>query len=532
MRNTGLHHRGGRERGPPPSGGIVGSGSSCMRLFAFLSNMFDGEMTLDEKLVLQILRRLAATPYDKENADHEQLLRRFFLLCFPEATLEPAKEEDSRWKEVGFQSEDPRRDFRGGGFLALQNLCFFRLRYPRQFFTLSRKSYTAGFPMAAAFINITHMLTAYLRLTVSAGLAAGEIQAPRRAMRHFLRLCLSPAALEDEAEERVQLNDFSKGSKEGSFLCPPPLPGAAALAQRRGSDSYSDSDLVRSDLSAASANAPACGMRTAAANVPQGQPTQASSPLPSGPLLPGRRLRRGSSDLGRGRVRTGQVTENRVLTVFGHLFVFACMRLDQELGLRGAWQPDGTDPPLAHSPRHFPHHFSGRRRLHGHFVHSSRRTSASKGSSGKSHPAEETHMATEPSAGSGGASEASRDSVLAPTQGRDTAPVSPARSVAGMEETELCPTSGELSATPSPRSTGSGREQPSVLPANPGAPGDSGSCEAAARPASGGSDGLLHRRAQLCFGEALKEVRNAVDAVLCDGTVQTVGDLGAICRSC
>lgn len=376
------------------------------------------------------------------------------------------------------------------------------------------------------------MLTAYLRLTVSAGLAAGEIQAPRRAMRHFLRLCLSPAALEDEAEERVQLNDFSKGSKEGSFLCPPPLPGAAALAQRRGSDSYSDSDLVRSDLSAASANAPACGMRTAAANVPQGQPTQASSPLPSGPLLPGRRLRRGSSDLGRGRVRTGQVTENRVLTVFGHLFVFACMRLDQELGLRGAWQPDGTDPPLAHSPRHFPHHFSGRRRLHGHFVHSSRRTSASKGSSGKSHPAEETHMATEPSAGSGGASEASRDSVLAPTQGRDTAPVSPARSVAGMEETELCPTSGELSATPSPRSTGSGREQPSVLPANPGAPGDSGSCEAAARPASGGSDGLLHRRAQLCFGEALKEVRNAVDAVLCDGTVQTVGDLGAICRSC
>lgn len=53
------------------------------------------------------------------------------------------------------QSADPRRDFRGGGLLALENLCFFRLRYPVQFESFSRKSYEAGFPMAAAFINVT-----------------------------------------------------------------------------------------------------------------------------------------------------------------------------------------------------------------------------------------------------------------------------------------------------------------------------------------------------------------------------------------
>ena len=32
-----------------------------------------------------------------------QLLQRFFVLCFPEAAAEVCKEEDPRWREVGFQ---------------------------------------------------------------------------------------------------------------------------------------------------------------------------------------------------------------------------------------------------------------------------------------------------------------------------------------------------------------------------------------------------------------------------------------------
>lgn len=59
-------------------GGVASS--SCLRFFAFLANMFDGEMTLDEKFALQLLRRFASTPFDKGNPDHEEVGNTRFLL--------------------------------------------------------------------------------------------------------------------------------------------------------------------------------------------------------------------------------------------------------------------------------------------------------------------------------------------------------------------------------------------------------------------------------------------------------------------
>lgn len=136
---------------------------------------------------------------------------------------------------IWLQSSNPRTDFRGGGVLALENLIYFRLHFPKAFNDFVYKSRVAGFPMAAALINVTvskrhcsihldlsihscwplsgpfsvfsgkvpscgrlwptqHMLTTYLNVKKGcrppAGLS-GDLEASKRSMKNFLRLCIS-----------------------------------------------------------------------------------------------------------------------------------------------------------------------------------------------------------------------------------------------------------------------------------------------------------------------------------------------------
>ncbi|CDJ59036.1 ELMO/CED-12 family domain-containing protein, putative [Eimeria maxima] len=403
----------------------------------------------------------------------------FILICL---LMRPFLVSSAVWRwRYRCASADPRRDFRGGGLLALENLCFFRRRYPIQFEAFSRKSYEAGFPMAAAFINVTHMLAAYLRLTTPSGLGGGELQAPRRALRNFLRLCLSAAAAEEETEENFL-------PETTALRTPGPLPSRSTEVLRP----------------------PSC------------------SSLP-----PGRRLRRRASDSKQhaAPAEVGRVTEKRALTVFGHLFASACIRLDHELALRGAWQHEGTDPPLQ-SPRHTPMHLTNHRRLQVSLQNSRGLSRALHHLHGAS--SRESGLAGDRSGGSNcesRQSQASRESVLTPVEAHRGATSSPVRSLLAPEDTVSCPTSGVVSGGTTPRSTG-GHSCPCPQQGPPGSTESPRDPQPQRPCGEEPSDTLLHRRAQLCFGEALKEVRIAVDAVLCDGDVETVSDLHAICRGC
>lgn len=63
---------------------------------------------------------LRKTAYDSEDAAHEEKLLKLWHL------LMPGRDLDSRvsnsWKDLGFQGEDPKTDFRGMGLLGLENL--------------------------------------------------------------------------------------------------------------------------------------------------------------------------------------------------------------------------------------------------------------------------------------------------------------------------------------------------------------------------------------------------------------------------
>ena len=73
----------------------------------------------------------------------------------------------NRWKDLGFQRDDPISDFRGTGMLGLANLVYFAEQYPSIFLSMARdqqQSSEMEYPFATASINITHLMVNLLGL--------------------------------------------------------------------------------------------------------------------------------------------------------------------------------------------------------------------------------------------------------------------------------------------------------------------------------------------------------------------------------
>jgi len=67
------------------------------------------------------------------------------------------------WREIGFQRDDPRTDFRAGGILALLSLYYFA-RYSRHAYDRLKAEAGDDFFIAISSINLTSRLMSYLRI--------------------------------------------------------------------------------------------------------------------------------------------------------------------------------------------------------------------------------------------------------------------------------------------------------------------------------------------------------------------------------
>jgi len=67
-----------------------------------------------------------------------------------------------KWTEIGFQSTNPRTDFRGGGILSLLCLIYFSSEFKEQF-ELMKQSYKEkeDFFLAISSINLTSFMQSY-----------------------------------------------------------------------------------------------------------------------------------------------------------------------------------------------------------------------------------------------------------------------------------------------------------------------------------------------------------------------------------
>ncbi|KAL0537112.1 hypothetical protein IC582_026082 [Cucumis melo] len=115
---------------------------------------------------LQRLQHRMHIPFDETCVDHQEALRALWNAAYPNIELKGMISE--QWKEMGWQGPNPSTDFRGCGFISLENLLFFSRMFPASFRRLLLKEdgnrATWEYPFAVAGINVSFMLIQMLDL--------------------------------------------------------------------------------------------------------------------------------------------------------------------------------------------------------------------------------------------------------------------------------------------------------------------------------------------------------------------------------
>ena len=96
-------------------------GGFLKRTAAAAGAMLDAGSTPPEEALVNLseLHTLMYTPFNATLPAHEALLQRLWSAVAPDAEYAPVS---PAWQELGFQGDDPRTDFRGGGLLSLHCL--------------------------------------------------------------------------------------------------------------------------------------------------------------------------------------------------------------------------------------------------------------------------------------------------------------------------------------------------------------------------------------------------------------------------
>ncbi|XP_063947195.1 uncharacterized protein LOC108216835 isoform X2 [Daucus carota subsp. sativus] len=138
----------------------------------FNNKLFGGgkstEITLNpvQAARLQRLQERMSMPFDETRIDHQASLLALWKIAFPNVPLSGFISE--QWKEMGWQGCNPSTDFRGCGFISLENLLFFARTFPACFFRLlfkkGGKRAAWEYPFAVAGINVSFMLIQMLDL--------------------------------------------------------------------------------------------------------------------------------------------------------------------------------------------------------------------------------------------------------------------------------------------------------------------------------------------------------------------------------
>lgn len=145
----------------------IGRGFSCVcaqRRNSDARSSFDLTPSQDE--CFERLQRRIDVTYDSSNPQHQETLRALWNAAYPDEELFGLVTE--QWKEMGWQGKDPSTDFRGGGFISVENLLYFARAYPKSFQALLQKQEGDRamweYPFAVAGVNITFMLIQMLDL--------------------------------------------------------------------------------------------------------------------------------------------------------------------------------------------------------------------------------------------------------------------------------------------------------------------------------------------------------------------------------
>lgn len=159
-------------------------------------------LTESEIRAIADLSYMSQIPYDESNTYHERLLFQYWWLASDTlsyitncASMSLVSLHNFTWTSLGFQGNNPRTDFRGGGVLSLACMVYFAQHYTSIFATILKEASSLRcYPFSAGFINVAHLLYVCLHLNPRAKqCSTGEYsKLSQKAYKSFARLLSDP----------------------------------------------------------------------------------------------------------------------------------------------------------------------------------------------------------------------------------------------------------------------------------------------------------------------------------------------------
>lgn len=144
----------------------------------------------------------ATKPFSDQEVSHLAALRSLWSASFPDDYFH-AEIKSQKWKELGFQGDDPRTDFRGAGILGLRNILYLTEHYPAAFTAMADIKNTKiveAYPFAITCLNVTMQLRELLGMGWKGGGSSATLKGTFPTLAGFL---FAPDLNEEESCETI-----------------------------------------------------------------------------------------------------------------------------------------------------------------------------------------------------------------------------------------------------------------------------------------------------------------------------------------
>ena len=206
------------------------------------------DLTVSEYKSFNSLKKKVIPSYNAQNEEHEKTLKELFnktkeLLNndnnissteITEITAKESSNEDENekiWRKIGFQTKEPRNDFRGGGIYSLDLMIYFIKNFEKDYLNIINEDY---FTFALTCIRVSYLIRTYLYLLTSEEIRINSkfqrgIFANRKQLKYFCYFLIDNDNLLNDICCTSIISIFQKfkekktGQKEKNYLIIEPI---------------------------------------------------------------------------------------------------------------------------------------------------------------------------------------------------------------------------------------------------------------------------------------------------------------------
>ena len=206
------------------------------------------DLTVSEYKSFNSLKKKVIPSYNAQNEEHEKTLKELFnktkeLLNndnnissteITEITTKESSNDDESekiWRKIGFQTKEPRNDFRGGGIYSLDLMIYFIKNFEKDYLNIINEDY---FTFALTCIRVSYLIRTYLYLLTSEEIRINSkfqrgIFANRKQLKYFCYFLIDNDNLLNDICCTSIISIFQKfkekktGQKEKNYLIIEPI---------------------------------------------------------------------------------------------------------------------------------------------------------------------------------------------------------------------------------------------------------------------------------------------------------------------